>query len=60
VLARIGRYADRARAALTGVWPTPMKAALLEMPKVIVREAVEQAAQCRGRSLSSCQVAGRG
>ncbi len=40
--------------------PTPMKAALLEMSRVIVREAVEQSAQHRGRPLSLYQAAARG
>jgi octaprenyl-diphosphate synthase len=60
VLARISRYADRAREALAGVRPTPMKAALLEMPKVIVREAIERSAHRRDRVLSSCRMAARG
>jgi len=56
VLARIARYANRAAEALESVRPTPMKAALLEMPRMIVREAVEQSAHGPGLSLSSRQV----
>jgi octaprenyl-diphosphate synthase len=60
VLARIGRYADRARGALAEVRPTPMKAALLEMSRVIVREAVEQSARCQGKPLARYQAVARG
>ena len=44
VLARIGGYVDRATQALGPARQTPMKAALLEMPRMIVQEAVEQSA----------------
>jgi octaprenyl-diphosphate synthase len=60
VLARIGGYTDRATEALGSVRPTPMKAALLELPRTIAREAVEQATESLGRSLSPCRVAARG
>ena len=60
VLARIGGYTDRAIEALGSIRPTPMKAALLELPRTIVREAVEQSAQSLGRSLSPARVAARG
>jgi octaprenyl-diphosphate synthase len=60
VLARIGRYTDRAVEALGSVRPTPMKAALLELPRTIAREAVEQSTESLGRSLSPCRVAARG
>jgi octaprenyl-diphosphate synthase len=60
VLVRIGGYTDRAVETLGSVRPTPMKAALLELPKTITREAVEQSAESLGRSLSSCRVAARG
>jgi len=49
VLARISGYADRAVAALAGVRQTPMKAALLEVSTMIVREAAEQSAEGWGR-----------
>jgi octaprenyl-diphosphate synthase len=57
VLTRIGRYADRASVALAGVRPTPMKAALLEMPRMIVREAAGPSAERLDRSLSPYRVA---
>ncbi|MCL5281194.1 MAG: hypothetical protein M1376_14940, partial [Planctomycetes bacterium] len=60
VLARITGYADRAVEALDRVRPTPMKAALLEMPRMIVREAAEQSAENLGRSASARRVAARG
>lgn len=60
VLARIDAYTLRAAQRLAGVRQTPMKAALLEMPNMILREAVEQVARSLGRSLSSCRVAARG
>jgi octaprenyl-diphosphate synthase len=60
VLARIGGYTDRAIEALGGVRPTPMKAALLELPRTIAREAVEQSAQGLGRSFSGARVAAPG
>ncbi len=60
VLARIGGYADRAVDTLREVRQTPMKAALLEMPRLIVREAVEQSARSLGRLSSPCRVAARG
>lgn len=60
VLARIGGYTDRATEALGSVRPTPMKAALLELPRAIAREAVEQSAASPGRSLSLARVAARG
>jgi octaprenyl-diphosphate synthase len=60
VLAQIGRYADRASAALAEVRSTPMKAALLEIPRMIAREAAGPSAQCLGRSLSPYRVAARG
>lgn len=60
VLARIGGYTDRAAEALGGVRPTPMKAALLELPRTIAREAVEHSAESVGRSSSPCRVAARG
>jgi octaprenyl-diphosphate synthase len=60
VLARIGGYADRAIEALGSIRPTPMKAALLELPRTIAREAVGQSAESLGRSLSPARVAVRG
>jgi octaprenyl-diphosphate synthase len=60
VLARIGAYTDRATKALGDVRPTPMKAALLELPQGIVREALEQSAASLGRSASPARVAARG
>jgi octaprenyl-diphosphate synthase len=60
VLARIGGYTDRATEALGRVRPTPMKGALLELPRTIAREAVEQSAESLGRSLFPCRVAARG
>jgi octaprenyl-diphosphate synthase len=60
VLARIGGYTDRAAVALGSVEPTPMKAALLELPRTIAREAVEQSAQSLDRSSSPCRVTARG
>ena len=60
VLARIGGYTDRAIKAFGSVRPTPMKAALLEVPRTIAREAVEQAVESLGGSLSPCRVAAQG
>jgi octaprenyl-diphosphate synthase len=60
VLARIGGYADRAAETLGSIRPTPMKAALLEMPRMIVHEAAEQSAESLGRFASSRRVAARG
>ena len=60
VLARIGGYTDRAIKAFGSVRPTPMKAALLEVPRTIAREAVEQAVESLGGSSSPCRVAARG
>ncbi len=60
VLARIGGYTDRAIEVLGSVWPTPMKAALLELPRTIAREAVEQSAESLGRSSSPARIAVRG
>lgn len=60
VLARIGGYADRAVEALGRLRPTPMKAALLEMPRMIAREAAEQSARSLGRLVSSRRMVARG
>jgi len=60
VLARLGRHADRATAALAEIRPTPMKAALLEMPRGIVREAVEQSRRAWKRSFCETRMAARG
>lgn len=60
VLARIGAYANRAAEAFGNVRPTPMKAALLELPRTIARAAVEQSAASLSRSLSPARVAARG
>ncbi len=60
VLGRIGGYADRAVEALGRVRPTPMKAALLELPRMVAREAADQSATSLGRSLSGARVAARG
>ncbi len=60
VLARIGNYTDRATEALGSVRPTPVKAALLELPRTIAREAVEQSSERLGRSISPARMAVRG
>ncbi len=54
VLARIGAYANRAAEAFGNVRPTPMKAALLELPRTIARAAVEQSAASLSRSFLTC------
>jgi len=53
VLVRIGSYASRAVETLRNVGPGPMQAALLEVPKSIVRDAVEGSAD--GLSLAVSQ-----
>jgi octaprenyl-diphosphate synthase len=60
VLTRIGRHADRAKETLREVPQTPVKMALLEIPGVILQEAVGQAAKGMERSMSLGRVAAQG